>query len=92
MGMLWMMHLSLAALQETPDIDQTKNNLQDDLRAGNCANNLRRLILDAWKPKPAATPIFGLRQDPGSSGSQSITLPGKMASISGKSSTPLALG
>lgn len=58
MGMLWMVQLSLAALQETPDIDQAKNNLQDALRAGNCAKNLMRLILNSWKPKPVGTPLF----------------------------------
>jgi hypothetical protein len=48
-GMLWMMHLSLAALQETPDIDQAKNHLQNGLRAGESAKNLMRLILNSWK-------------------------------------------
>jgi len=42
MGMLWMMHLSLAALQETPDLDQAKNNLQDALKAGDRAKDLMR--------------------------------------------------
>lgn len=49
MGMLWMMHLSLAALQEPPDIDQAKENLQEALRAGNCAKKLMRTILNAPK-------------------------------------------
>lgn len=64
MGMLWMMHLSFAALQETPDIDQAKNNPQDALRAGNCVKNLMRLILDSWKPKPVSTPIFRPQSGP----------------------------
>jgi hypothetical protein len=63
MGMLWMMHLSLAALQGQPDIDQARKNLQDALQAGNCAKNLMRLILDSWKPKPVGTQIF--RPQPG---------------------------
>jgi hypothetical protein len=52
MGMLWMMHLSLAALEDTPNLDQAKNNLKDALRAGNCAKKMMRLILDSWKPIP----------------------------------------
>jgi hypothetical protein len=52
MGMLWMMHLSLAALQETPDIAQAKECLQEALRAGDCAKNQMRVLLNSWKPKP----------------------------------------
>jgi hypothetical protein len=50
-GMLWMMHLSLAALQETPDIDQAKENLQEALRAGDCAKKLMRKVLNSQKIK-----------------------------------------
>lgn len=58
MGMMWMMHLSLAALQERSDIEQAKNNLQDALRAGNCAKDLLRAILNSWKPKPVGKTMF----------------------------------
>ena len=58
MGMLWMMHLSLAALQGTPDLDQAKNNLQDALKAGDCAKDLMRLVLNSLKSKPVSTPVF----------------------------------
>jgi len=58
MGMLWMMELSLAALQETPDLEQAKKNLQEALKAGNCAKNLMRMVLNAWKPRPVGTTIF----------------------------------
>jgi hypothetical protein len=58
MAMLWMMHLSLVALQETSDIEQAKKNLQDALRAGNSAKDLMRMVLNSWKPKPVGAPIF----------------------------------
>ena len=58
MGMLWMMQLSLAALQETPDLEQAKKNLQDALRAGNRAKDLMRVVLNSWKPKPVGKTIF----------------------------------
>ena len=64
MGMLWMMQLSLAALQETPDIDQVKSNLQDALRAGNRAKDLMRLVLNSRKPKLVSTPIFRPQSGP----------------------------
>jgi hypothetical protein len=65
MGMVWMMQLSLAALQETPDIGQARSNLQDALRAGNCAKNLMRLVLNAWNPKPVDKPVFRSQSGPG---------------------------
>ena len=58
MAMLWLVHLSLAALQETPDIDQAKNNLEEALRAGKCAKDLMRLVLNSWKPNPVGKTIF----------------------------------
>ena len=64
MGMLWMMHLSLVALQGTPDLDQARKNLQDALKAGDCAKDLMRLVLNALKPKPIGTPIFRPQSGP----------------------------
>jgi len=74
MGMLWMINLSLAALQETPDIDQAKNNLQDALRAGNCAKDLMRLVLNSLKSKPVGTPIFRPRFGPKDQAIQNLSL------------------
>jgi PleD family two-component response regulator len=64
MGMLWMMHLSLAALQETPEIDQAKQNLEAALKAGDRAKDLMRLVLNSLKSKPVSTPIFRPRSGP----------------------------
>jgi hypothetical protein len=64
MGMLWMINLSLAALQKTPDIDQVKNNLQDALKAGDRAKDLMRLVLNSFKPKLVGAPIFRLQSGP----------------------------
>jgi hypothetical protein len=64
MGMLWMMHLALAALQETPDIEQAKKNLQDALRAGDHAKDLMRLVLNSLTPKLVDTPIFRPQSGP----------------------------
>ena len=64
MGMLWMMHLSLAALQETPEIDQAKQNLEAALKAGDRAKDLMRLVLNSLKSKPVSTPIFRPQSGP----------------------------
>jgi uncharacterized pyridoxamine 5'-phosphate oxidase family protein len=64
MGMLWMINLSLTALQKTPDIDQAKNNLQDALKAGDRAKDLMRLVLNSLKPKLVGTPIFRPQSGP----------------------------
>jgi hypothetical protein len=64
MGMLWMINLSLAALQKTPDIDQAKNNLQDALKAGDRAKDLVRLLFNSLKPKLVGTPIFRPQSGP----------------------------
>jgi hypothetical protein len=56
MGMLWMIHLSLEALQEPPNMDRINKNLQDALKAGNSAKNLMRRVLNSWKPNPDCTP------------------------------------
>ena len=58
MAMLWLVQLALAALQEENNLDQSKQNLQDALRAGNCAKNLMRLVLNSGKPKTIGTPGF----------------------------------
>jgi len=57
MGMLWLMQSSLEALQEGTKLDQVKHNLEDALKAGNCAKDLMRSVLNSWKPKPVRTPI-----------------------------------
>ena len=63
-GMLWMMHLSLAALPETPGIGQAKSNLQDALRTGNCAKNLFRMVFNYLKLNPVCTPAFQPQSKP----------------------------
>jgi hypothetical protein len=64
MGMLWMVHLTLAALEKLPDVDQEKKNLQDAMRAGNCAKNLMRLILNSRNPKLAGTSVLKPQSGP----------------------------
>jgi hypothetical protein len=57
-AMLWMMHLSLAALPEGDNLEQAKKYLQDALQAGKCAKDLMRLILNSEKPKTFSTKGF----------------------------------
>jgi len=64
MGMLWMIHLSLAALQDPTNIDQANKNLQDALKAGNCAKNPMRWVLNSWKPNPVCAPTFWPQSEP----------------------------
>ena len=47
MAMLWLAELALTALHEGGDLDQAKENLQDALKAGDCAKNLMRNVLNS---------------------------------------------
>ncbi len=47
MAMLWLAELALTGLDEEGNLDQAKKNLQDALKAGDCAKNLMRTVLDS---------------------------------------------
>ncbi len=49
MAMLWQVQLALTVLQEGDNLDQAKKNLQDALRAGDCAKKLMRTVLNSPK-------------------------------------------
>jgi len=47
MAMLWLAQLALTVLQAGDNLDQAKKNLQDALKAGDCAKKLMRTVLNS---------------------------------------------